>query len=512
MKKGSFLLFLFVVLLVLPSLSFAKLNVEISCNLDDECVDACDIFFPGLDCYCKLNGFCADRETSVTTNTTTTSTASQPAATTVDITQLKSKVDSLENKLADLNLRVRDLEGGLSTLKLKVNKLGTTKKEISSLEKDLNKVSTGQAGLQEDIGSVKTGLISVEESLGKEQSFTSLTKVILVLIIIVMVLMVIAYFTTRKNRPEGRKAGHHPVMDYITTHIKQGAKFPQIKQNLLKAGWKENHINSAYQATMKRNYHNYVRGKSQSSLSPQKKKMIAIAVISLVFILATYFFLQASTGQAIQVQESFSHGEIFECTSPHIVAPNGGCCLDENVNEICDNLEEYDSNRANEDAEVCNDHNDCSSGNSCIDNSCQVLTTLYHTDCEDDVDKCNIREIEIITSDGDSFNMHGNQGSYTAAGALEWIIKPIPNYCKNGAVRVPIEVISKGAVCRDEAGSEITCLGGMKSKIELLQKQIITLGIGEASEPITHPNKAINRTLNGFTLSVEDANEFCFPG
>src|SRR3989338_6295912 len=83
---------------------------------------------------------------------------------------------------------------------------------------------------------------------------------------------------------------------------------------------------------------------------------------------------------------------------------------------------------------------DCEAGTQCIDGQCGTIDSLYTTDCES---KCNFEEVIISTSDNESYTLARGQGSYTAAGALEWKLVAVPDHCATENLPVPIKIIKK---------------------------------------------------------------------
>ena len=126
---------------------------------------------------------------------------------------------------------------------------------------------------------------------------------------------------------------------------------------------------------------------------------------------------------------------------------------------------------------------DCAEGKQCIDGQCGTVEALYTTACPS---KCNFEEVIISTSDGDTYTLGKGQGSYTAAGALEWKLISVPNYCPLEKVIVPIRIIAKNY-----------------SKI--VGEYALTLQEGETSERIIHP--AIPSVE--FTVTVDKVKEKC---
>ena len=49
----------------------------------------------------------------------------------------------------------------------------------------------------------------------------------------------------------------------------------------------------------------------------------------------------------------------------------------------------------------------------------------------------------MATSDKESYDLKPKQGSYTGAGALEWKLLEMPQYCKGESAIVPVNIIKK---------------------------------------------------------------------
>ena len=126
---------------------------------------------------------------------------------------------------------------------------------------------------------------------------------------------------------------------------------------------------------------------------------------------------------------------------------------------------------------------DCEDGKQCIDGECGTVAQLFKTDCER---KCNFEEVIISTSDGDTYTLSKGQGSYTAAGALEWKLLLVPHYCPMEKVIVPLRIIAKNY-----------------SKI--VGEYALTLREGETSGQIIHP--AIPSVE--FTVTLDKVKEEC---
>lgn len=132
---------------------------------------------------------------------------------------------------------------------------------------------------------------------------------------------------------------------------------------------------------------------------------------------------------------------------------------------------------------ACSDNSECGD-KKCINSVCKAIEELYdESECKRE---CNYNSAEILTSDGEILTLKNGQSSYTAAGALAWKLLPGPDYCKGVAAMVPIEI-------------EKINLG------KILQKQVITVKLGETSPVITHPN--IDKIK--YTIKILNVEEVC---
>ena len=119
----------------------------------------------------------------------------------------------------------------------------------------------------------------------------------------------------------------------------------------------------------------------------------------------------------------------------------------------------------------------------CIDGKCLSLSSLNAANCSK---KCSLQEVEVYTSDKETYNFPPGQGSYTAAGALEWEILKIPGYCPTKNLIVPIKFSTKnyGKVYADE---------------------VLALPLNKTSKVIKHP---LIKDI-AFTLTVKSVKEKC---
>ncbi len=204
-----------------------------------------------------------------------------------------------------------------------------------------------------------------------------------------------------------------------------------------------------------------------------KKIFFLIGFLVLVFFLvgACSFGKAVDTGSTVKVdlsEESDTGEEVEEST------------LDEAKTEDEEEI-------IVEEGPVCVTKTDCLWNEECINGACAEMVTIYDTASECD-SKCNFDEVVVSTSDGDELLLSRGQGSYTAAGAVEWQLLAGADYCK-------------------EEGEETVVAIKLKKKNsgEILSEEVVTVEVGQESELITHPT--ISRVQ--FTLTVESINEQC---
>ena len=131
----------------------------------------------------------------------------------------------------------------------------------------------------------------------------------------------------------------------------------------------------------------------------------------------------------------------------------------------------------------CEYNTECEQNLLCIDGSCQTLASLYKTDCEN---KCMITAVKVKTSDDEEYDLRLGQGSYTAAGALEWKLLKTPDYCPGADPLVAVNIIKK-------------------TTGKIVGEQILTLHKGDSSEEITHPTvKSVK-----FRAMLTEVTEVC---
>ena len=242
---------------------------------------------------------------------------------------LETEVSSLKEKVETTLTEVNNINQQLSALD---NKIGNTDSSIQIIESqqketknDLKSVSTGMAGLQTNLETTKSELGSVEENLAKQQTLTKVLSFIFFILLAIAVGLGVIYYINN-NKSKGMQLNQE-IIHYITSHIKQGKKYPVIKANLIKAGWPEKDIDWAYKETMKHNYKKYLQGrvtpetliqpqqkqvqskihkvqnKIMNNVGPDHKKIFSILIVSALLIVGSLLlFKGVTTGKAIHFQ------------------------------------------------------------------------------------------------------------------------------------------------------------------------------------------------------------------
>lgn len=132
----------------------------------------------------------------------------------------------------------------------------------------------------------------------------------------------------------------------------------------------------------------------------------------------------------------------------------------------------------------CTTNMNCSEGKFCIEGNCGTIAELYETEgCEK---KCNFGSIVVTTSDGETYPITKGQGSYTAAGALQWKVDSVPDYCPMEEVIAPIDI-------------------KMVNYGNVLRQYYLTLKEGETSEVMEHP---VVPNIK-FTVTLKSLEEKC---
>ncbi|MBT3813975.1 hypothetical protein HOE37_04745 [Candidatus Woesearchaeota archaeon] len=554
MKYKSVLL-LIVISLALASFTIAEEFPGLGCITDLDCQEVEDIIGEGAYCN-PLTEECATPDGSVEelpfeedslfeeplvleNNSETTQTVSSGQLET-EITVLQKKVDSLEGEKGDLQQQLNSINSNLQSLS---NQL----EDIKEVKTELNSISTGLATLQEELDQTTTELGTIEEDIKKKETRNKTLIIIFFVLLAIAAALAMVYYITRQR---STKKVDPKIVDYITKQIKKGKKYPHIKNLLKKAGWAEEEIKLAYKKTIKDNYKKYLsrtgtvarvkNTKVTSQKDYDKKKMFAIIGVSVLLLAGVLLILNGTVGEAVYFEklvggvEGGTNGKVtykVECTSPHLLNPTeDGCCLDINANEVCDYIEAKEAS-LEQTSGTCHDNLQCAPGEYCINTKCTELTEFYNNqECEQtcnfyglkvsattyirdesylscaelNYEQKSTEEVNFACKNNkqlvcagekvliEEYNVKANQGSYTAAGALEWKVLPMPDHCLGEETVVPINVLMKD--------------GG-----KILSESAIVLKKDQISNIISHPNLVCVNANTGkesprveFTLAVEE--------
>ncbi len=251
---------------------------------------------------------------------------SRTAVLETEVSNLKEKITGLETTSTQINQQLSELSNKIGNTDTSIQIIESQQKQTKEeLDKELKSVSTGMAGLQTNLDTTKSELGNVEKDLAKQQTLTKvLTFIFFILLAIAVALGVVYYINGKK---ENGLQLNQEIIHYITSHIKQGKKYPVIKAHLIKAGWQEKDIDWAYKETMKHNYKNYLQGrvtpgvmlqpkqkqaqnkahKVQNNIlknvGPDHKKIFSILIVSALLIVGSLLlFKGVTTGKAIHFQ------------------------------------------------------------------------------------------------------------------------------------------------------------------------------------------------------------------
>jgi len=397
---------------------------------------------------------------------------------TQNLSDIEASVSSLNNRAAILEQRMAELETDFNSLSQQFANLYASFQSTSQqLESQFGDVSTGLAGLQEEVNVTQVELAEV----GEAAATSSFLIYFILIVLIIAVAMGIYYYTVRKKTPP-----HDKLIKHISQHIKKGRPHHEIKEGLHQAGWSKSVVDWAHQ-------------KAVSSTVAKRNKIIAIVVGSVILIGVLLFMISGTTfGKAIWVDIE-SHEIELVCEEGKIMAPDGySCCSDANNNSVCDIDEEYEAERAEEDAPICLDNRDCVVGKYCIDSECKFLHELSNYDCPNACEYISATISTISsngsTSDEETYYPLIGRGGYTFAGALSWTLLDSPRFCSPNEVVLLIELVKTGTVI--EQG---------RPKVIIINKKVITLAEDQSSNPITHPSVPGHSLI----LTVDDIHAPC---
>jgi hypothetical protein len=459
-----------------------------------------------------------------------------------EVTVLQKKVNSLEGEKGDLQQQLNEINSNLQSLS---NQL----KDIKGVKTELNSISTGLASLQEELDQTTTELGTIEEDIKKKEARNRTLIVIFFVLLAIAAALAMVYYITRQR---STKKVDPKIVDYITKQIRLGKKYPHIKGLLRKAGWAEEEIKLAYKKTIKDNYKKYLSRtgatiktttKTKTATSQKdydKKKMFAIIGVSVLLLAGVLLILNGTVGEAVYFEklvdgvEGGTNGKVtyeVECTPPHLLNPTeDGCCLDINANEVCDYIEAKEAS-LEQTTGTCYDNLQCAPEEYCINTKCTELTEFYNNEecgqtcnfyglkisattyirdesylscAELNYEQKSTEEVNFACKNNkqlvcagekvlmEEYNVKANQGSYTAAGALEWKVLPMPDHCLGEETVIPINVLMKD--------------GG-----KILGEEALVLKVDQTSKIISHPSLVCVNANTGtesprieFTLAVEE--------
>jgi hypothetical protein len=464
----------------------------LKCNVNTEiCYD------PGTSEATTAQATTATNATIGTTTSTTATTAPSPILST-QVTQLKTELAALTTRINSLEANENVFNQQLTGLNAELQALSGNLQNLEQVKGELNAVAVGLAGLQENLDNTTSEVAAIEANLDKKSARNRTIGIFFVIILVLVVFGLLAHYMTGKKKPFGRKVDPK-IVSYITNYIKQGWKYPNIKTKLMGSGWPEQAIQWAYKETIKNNYNKYkqngtgrkVSSSKQPEVGADKKKMVTIAVVSVLLLVGAVLIINGTTGNAIFFEKTVSEnnevGYDFQCTPPHVLNPDkDGCCLDFDNSGRCDYIE------ANEkivgqvsSGDSCTSSLQCQHNEYCISGTCQTLESQYKGlgDCSK---QCNTYAVKVSTSDGETYPSKPGQGSYTGAGAIEWKVLDGPTHCKGEPAFVPIRITRK-----DTNG--------------IINIEHFALKQGETIPTITHPNVP----SVSFELTIDRIFEWC---
>src|SRR3989344_4116981 len=341
---------LVMLVLVLASSVIADIDMGIPCLSDEECSLYCLAEDPN-GCYCDtFEQSCYQLVAEIPVEAIVDVNASAEAASTsTGLASLEALMADLESRVASLQNNILTLESDSAAMASELSSLTysitTLQQQVDSVnanfnlnQEELNQFSTGLAGMQETLNITQSNLSMISKQVAREKAMTTVILVIFLLLAIAAAVGIGYYVTNGKFGGIGKPKVDSRVLNYITSHIRKGKKYPHIKEQLMKAGWKDEHIEQAYKTTMKENYQQYLqRSGSQPRVSSRsvgydQKKIFTIMAITAVLIIGIILVVNGTVGKAIQIGKLIG-GEIggkngkisyqVDCTPPHILTPDG---------------------------------------------------------------------------------------------------------------------------------------------------------------------------------------------
>lgn len=227
----------------------------------------------------------------------------------------EGRITAAEQSIAAIQTNIQDLSSKLSQLGSALNEFQAQQsQQQEELQSDVKTVATGLAGLQDNVAETQEQVTSLEQDVAER---ISTSQMIWLIVLTVVVIGGIAGGVYYFRGGFGQQRLHPNIHSFITSHLRSGKKFPQIKESLAKAGWNHDDAAWAYRETLRKNYQQYraaqpvtsakisgspnVGGGSRSKEgngSNPNKTMITAAV-SIILLIGMFFLLKGVTGQAI---------------------------------------------------------------------------------------------------------------------------------------------------------------------------------------------------------------------
>lgn len=442
--------------------------------------------------------------------------------------------DDLQSQIDALSVKINSLQSSDINLQLKIDQIQASLNSLSTKLEDMKKkdmptFSTGLAGLQKDLKNITSEVNQTQLMAQSASTKINFWNFLWIFLIVIAIFITVIYFLQRSGKidlgnldnlkklfqPKPALSRH--IHNFITQQIRVGKKFPQIKEELLNADWSQEEIEWAYKETTRKNYQEFLQKKtpgfssimstekkvssrpsSQPSSTSDKNKVMIVSLITVVLLVVGVFFLAKASGKAIYFEQwiagskNATSGEItysVKCTPPHILNPErDGCCLDTNNNALCDNIEKEQSQTQFEivdEGKDCLDNRQCSPA-LCINSKCSYLSKLYKMKMNACSKICSFYGAEILTSDGETYTIKPQEGSYSGAGAINWKLLAGSNHCQEEPAVLPIKIT------KNKPG-------------ETLSEEIVTISKSQSSKVITHPYAP----KMAFSLTVKNIHELC---
>ncbi|MBI2573553.1 hypothetical protein HYV86_06830 [Candidatus Woesearchaeota archaeon] len=168
--------------------------------------------------------------------------------------------------------------------------------------------------------------------------------------------------------------------------------------------------------------------------------------------------------------------------SDSVVASNQSSTTPEPI--ISEEVEDLQNKEKSTQNITCERNDQCEQGVYCLNKKCARLSQINNaTNCKQ---TCRLSKAYFHTSDNEEYTLSQGQGTYTAAGALEWKLMSFPEYCQGEQPQVPLLLLKKNAG-------------------KVLEETAITLKQGDTSNIVTHPT--VKRVQ--FTITLSAVEESC---